>query len=384
VQVLVERQQRRNGLSDVLIQRMLQDVWDHDSDVLVMGFARRFATYKRAGMLFADPERLSRLLNNPERPAIIVFAGKAHPHDEPGQQLIKMIHDYSLHPDFIGKIILLEGYDMSLARHMVTGVDVWLNTPEYPQEASGTSGQKAGLNGAVNLSVLDGWWAEGYNGDNGWGITPRGPQFDHEQRHREEANDLLNIIEHEMLPTYYRRDGGGYSADWVKMSKASMKSTIPRFNAQRMVMDYVRKLYWPAQQQRRKLEANGAELAKHLAHWKQLVREAWPGVVLQLMLQPSAHLYHDEKILLRARADLNGLSAEDVKLECLFGRQEHGGEFEVKQRGELRATGQSDNYTEFEIEMDAEIAGLQYYKLRMYPHNDALSHPFEMGCMIWI
>ncbi len=166
-------------------------------------------------MLFADPDRLARLLNDPERPVVIIFAGKAHPHDQPGQQLIRQIHDFSMHPDFIGKILLLEGYDMALARLMVSGVDVWLNTPEYPLEASGTSGQKAGLNGAVNLSVLDGWWGEGYNGHNGWGITPRDPRFDHDQRHQEEANDLLNIIEHEMLPTYYRRDGGGYSEDWV-------------------------------------------------------------------------------------------------------------------------------------------------------------------------
>jgi starch phosphorylase len=384
VHLLVEQQQRRNGLSDALVERMLEFVSNHDSDFLVMGFARRFATYKRAGMLFADPERLSRILNDPERPAMIVFAGKAHPHDEPGQQLIKQIHDYSLHPDFIGKILLLEGYDMSLARHMVTGVDVWLNTPEYPLEASGTSGQKAGLNGAVNLSVLDGWWDEGYNGHNGWGITPRGDQFDHDYRHRDEAIDLLNIIEHEMLPAYYRRDGGGYSADWVTLSKASMKSTIPRFNAQRMLMDYVRKLYWPAQQQRRRLEANKAELAQNLAHWKQRVVHAWPGVSVQLMLQPPAHLYHDEKILLRVRADLNGLAADDVKLECLFGRQEPGGEFDVRQRAELPAMGQSEHYTEFEIEMDPEIAGLQYYKLRLYPYHQAMAHPFELGCMIWI
>ena len=216
VEELVIRQQRRNGTSDAMIERMVRNLDGADNDVLVMGFARRFATYKRAGMLFADPERLARVLNDPERPAVIIFAGKAHPHDEPGQHLIKIVHEYSMHPDFIGKIILLEGYDMALARHMVTGVDVWLNTPEYPLEASGTSGQKAGLNGAVNLSVLDGWWAEGYDGDNGWGIKPRDSRFDHEHRNREEANDLLDIIENETLPIYYRRDGGGYSPDWVK------------------------------------------------------------------------------------------------------------------------------------------------------------------------
>ncbi|MDH3991651.1 MAG: alpha-glucan family phosphorylase [Gammaproteobacteria bacterium] len=381
---LVLRQQRRNGISDAIIDRMVRFIDGSDSDVLVMGFARRFATYKRAGMLFADPQRLARLLNDPERPAVIIFAGKAHPHDEPGRGLIKVIHDYSMHPDFIGKIILLEGYDMSLARHMVTGVDVWLNTPEYPLEASGTSGQKAGLNGAVNLSVMDGWWAEGYDGDNGWGINPRDASFDHNYRNREEGNDLLNIIEHELLPKYYCRDGGGYAPDWVKMSKASMKSTIPRFNSQRMLMDYVKKFYWPAQQQRRKLDANGAELARSLSAWKQRVRHAWPGVALELMLQPPAHLYHDDEIVLRVRARLNGLQAQDVKLECLLGREQPGGELEVMQSAEIPAAGADGEYTEFAIGLKPEIAGLQYYKLRMYPYNEAMSHPFELGCMIWI
>jgi starch phosphorylase len=293
-----------------------------------------------------------------------------------------------MRPELIGKIILLEGYDMALARHMVAGVDVWLNTPEFPLEASGTSGQKAGLNGAVNLSVLDGWWGEGYTGDNGWAITPRDSRFDHEQRNMEEANDLFNIIEYEMLPMYYRRDGIGYSEDWVRLSKASMKSTIPRFNAQRMLRDYVKKLYWPAQEQRRKLQANGSELARGLAQWKQRVRDAWPGVNMQLMLQPPAQLYHDAEILLKVRADLNGLCGSDVKLECLLGRadaQGNGdGDFEVVQVVELPATGEDGNHTEFEIALAPEISGKQYYKLRMYPFNDVLSHPFELGCMIWI
>jgi len=380
----VMAQQRRNGTSDAVIHRMLRYVDGSHEDVLVMGFARRFATYKRAAMLFADPARLARVLSDPERPVVIIFAGKAHPHDLPGQQLIRMIHDFSMQPEFIGKVLLLEGYDMALARSMVSGVDVWLNTPEYPLEASGTSGQKAGLNGAVNLSVLDGWWGEGYNGHNGWGITPRSSRFDHNQRLKEEANDLLDIIEHEMLPIYFRRDGGGYSADWVALSKASMKSTIPRFNSQRMLRDYVTKLYWPARQQRRKLEANGAEVARSLAAWKHRVRHAWPGVSMELMLMPPAHLYHDDKIGLRVRAQLNGLQASDVKLECLLGSNDADGEFVVAQKVELEATGGDEQFTDFGIEVTPEIPGLQYYKLRMYPFNEALSHPFEMGFMIWI
>ena len=378
------RQQRRNGTSDAVVDRMVRYVDGSDHDLLVMGFARRFATYKRAEMLFADPERLARILNNPEQPAVIIFAGKAHPNDHPGQQLIKLIHDFSVHPDFIGKVILLEGYDMALARHMVSGVDVWINTPEHPLEASGTSGQKAGLNGVINLSVLDGWWDEGYTGDNGWAITPRDDRIPHDQRNSEEANDLLNILEHEIFPTYYRRGGDGYSQDWVKLSKASMRSTIPRFNAERMVMDYVKNLYYPAQQQRRKLERNGAEIASKLAEWKQRVRDAWPAVNMHLTVQPPARLYQDETIILKVLANLNGLQPKDVKLECLLGQEIPGSDFEVEQVAVLNATAESDQGWEFEVELEPEIAGMQHYKLRLYPTNEDLCHPFELGCMIWV
>ncbi|MCB1704990.1 MAG: alpha-glucan family phosphorylase [Halioglobus sp.] len=377
-------QQHRNGTSDAVIKHMLRHIDDAEEDVLVMGFARRFATYKRALILFADPERLSRLLNDPDRPVVIIFAGKAHPSDQPGQELIRRIHEFSMQPEFIGKILLLEGYDMALARKLVAGVDVWLNTPEYPQEASGTSGQKAGLNGVINLSVLDGWWGEGYNGSNGWAITPRDVRFDHDQRYREEASDLLDTMEHEVIPTYYNRSGGGYSSEWIAMSKASMKSTIPQFNAQRMLRDYVNKLYKPAQKQRRKLEANDAQQARELAQWKKKVHLAWPGVHMQLMFQPPAHLHYDDTIQLKVRAHLNGLDSADVKLECLFGRAAPDGGVDVAQVAELVAVGTDEEWTEFNIELAPEIAGLQYYKMRMYPRNDALSHPFEMGCMIWI
>ena len=239
-----------------------------DSDILTVGFARRFATYKRATLLFSDPERLSRILKNPERPVLLIFAGKAHPSDIPGQELIKTIHEFSLKPEFMGHILLLEGYDLALGRKLVTGVDVWLNTPEYPLEASGTSGEKAGMNGVINLSVLDGWWAEGYNGENGWAITPHEPHFDAEYRNHEEAGELLDLLESKITPLYYARNSQGFSEGWVAMSKASMKSTIPNFNAQRMFRDYVSRLYAPASRQNSKLCADDYKGAKELAAWK--------------------------------------------------------------------------------------------------------------------
>ncbi|HSB95578.1 MAG TPA: alpha-glucan family phosphorylase, partial [Spongiibacteraceae bacterium] len=316
----VERQYERNGSSHSLIKRLTSEISDPHRDILVFGFARRFATYKRATLLFSDLERLTAILNNPERPAVLIFAGKAHPNDQPGQQLIKVIHELSLRPEFIGKIILLEGYDLGLARGLVAAVDVWLNTPEYPLEASGTSGEKAAINGAVNLSVLDGWWGEGFNHQNGWAITPRHPHSDSDERNREEADDLLDLIEYEVMPVYYQHDGKGYSEQWVKLSKASMKSIIPSFNAQRMVMDYVRKFYFPAGKQMAKLAEGNAANARKLASWKKAVKAAWSGVRISMLTEPAHQTYHRETISLQVRAQLNGLSADDVMVECLCGK----------------------------------------------------------------
>src|SRR5690606_7664799 len=200
------QQLRRNGISESQIRRLTRHIKPRKTDILTLGFARRFATYKRATLIFSDPQRLARLLNDPERPVVLIFAGKAHPSDHPVQEFIRQIHRYSRDPLFEGKIVLLEDYDMSLARKLVTGVDVWLNNPAYPLEASGTSGQKAGINGVLNLSVLDGWWDEGYNGENGWAITPHGSQFSPDFRDREEANELLDVLENEVIPLYYQRD----------------------------------------------------------------------------------------------------------------------------------------------------------------------------------
>ncbi len=376
-------QHRRNGCSEALISRLTGVVRQTDADILVMGFARRFATYKRATLLFSDPQRLAALLNDPERPVLLIFAGKAHPNDLPGQQLIQTIHEFSQRPEFIGKIILLEGYDLALARKMVTGVDVWINTPEYPMEASGTSGQKAGINGVINLSVLDGWWGEGYNGENGWAIAPHGPQFDPAYRNQEEANDLLNLLERKVVPLYYQRDGHGYSEGWVRLSKNSMKSIIPRFNAQRMVMDYVRDFYGPARDQGRRLGTDGGTPAKVLANWKRKVREHWSGVRMWRVDEPPRRIRHDQTLDIRVRAHLNGLDADDVTLECLVGTHEDGTTV-IHERVPLAAQEPEGGEVEFTLQLRPRLPGLQFYKLRMYPSHPLLSHPFETGCMIWL
>ena len=230
---------KKNQANDALIKRITSIIGNPEADVLVLGFARRFATYKRATLLFKDAERLARLLNDPERPVVLMFAGKAHPNDEPGQDLIRTIHNYAHRPEFQGKIILLEDYNMAMARSLVTGVDVWINTPQYPLEACGTSGMKAAINGVINLSVLDGWWAEAWDGKNGWAITPH-PEFDPQTREQLEAEELLNILEYQVIPTYYARNEDGEPEAWITTSKASMKSVLPRFNTIRMAKDYLR------------------------------------------------------------------------------------------------------------------------------------------------
>ncbi|MDB6062796.1 MAG: alpha-glucan phosphorylase [Verrucomicrobiaceae bacterium] len=380
----VALQGERNGSSHSQIKRITQEISDPDRDIVVFGFARRFATYKRATLLFSDLDRLSAILNHPEKPGVMIFAGKAHPNDLPGQQLIKKIHELSLRPEFIGKIILLEGYDLALARSLVAGVDVWLNTPEYPLEASGTSGEKAAINGAVNLSVLDGWWGEGFNHHNGWAITPRRGAMQEDERNLEESNDLLDIIEYDLMPLYYQHDGKGYSAGWVKTSKASMKSIIPHFNAQRMVMDYVRKFYGPASKHMARLGQNDAANARKLSAWKQHVRQSWSGVSISLAAQPSSQTFHREPITLQVIANLNGLKPEDVVVESVFGRLLPDGTLQMLDKRAFRFTQNNGSDSEFTLELSPELAGLLHYKIRIYPYQPLLAHPHEMGCMLWI
>ena len=380
-----EHQYRRNGLSEAMIKRITRHVRQTEGDMLVIGFARRFATYKRAPLIFTHLERLKELLNDPERPALLIFAGKAHPRDEPGQAIIHRIHELSLDPDFIGKILLLEGYDMALGRKLVTGVDVWLNNPEYPLEACGTSGQKAGINGVINLSVLDGWWGEGHDGENGWAITPHEPGFDPHYRDHEEARDLLNILSEQVLPLYYDRGSHGYSTGWVRKSKASMRTTIPRFNAQRMVMDYVRGFYGPARDQNARLMAGGLQAAKELAEWKARVLDCWDGVWLQRQDEAPAALRHGESLPIRVKAHLNGLTPDDVTVECLVTPDPDGGDPEAMERFELTAgeVAEDGNHV-FSLDLAPHLPGLQYYKLRIYPSHPACGHPFELGRMVWL
>jgi starch phosphorylase len=378
-------QYRRNGCSEALMERLTQNISVDEPDILTIGFARRFATYKRATLLFSDPERLKRLLNDAERPVLLIISGKAHPHDVPGQELIRKIHEFSLNPDFIGRIILLEDYDLAMARKLVTGVDVWLNTPQYPLEASGTSGQKAGMNGVINLSVLDGWWAEGYNGENGWAIAPHAPHFDENYRNREEASELLTLLENEVIPLYYNRNGQGYSEGWAKLSKASMKSCIPLFNAQRMLRDYIRNYYAPASNQTRTYSRDNSRGARELAVWKQKIGRAWSAVSLRRADDTGTSLMAGKSLKLRVAAKLGELTPDDIILECIVGTENNHNDFIVRRhfRFEPAGTGGEGDVL-FELDLLPPLPGLQFYKIRAYPYHRLLSHPFETGKTVWL
>jgi starch phosphorylase len=379
-------QLHRQGATEAQQERLTRYLRPDRTDVLTVGFARRFATYKRATLLFSDPDRLARLLNDADRPVVFLFAGKAHPNDKPGQHLIQVIHEFSRRPEFEGRIILLEGYDIALARKLVTGVDVWLNTPEYPKEASGTSGQKAGINGGLNLSVADGWWGEGYNGSNGWEISPHDPELGTDYRNREEATELYEILENRVVPLYYTREGHGYSSGWVAMSKEAIKSQIPRFNAQRMVMDYVRGYYGPASRHLRRMARDGNHSTQELASWKRKVATAWPNVTIRRVDDSPTQIASGATLPITVEAELGGLSPDDVRVECLVGVENDYGEFTVKERLRLSPLDReaSDGRARFHLDLDPSLPGLQVYQLRIFPYHPEQAHLHETGRMVWL
>ena len=377
-------QHRRNGVAEATIERAVALLEDPHRDVLLVGFARRFATYKRATLIFSDADRLARLLGNEERPVVLIMAGKAHPHDEPGQALIRQVYGLAMSKPFLGRVHVVENYDLALARQLVAGVDVWLNTPEHPLEASGTSGMKAAMNGVINLSVLDGWWGEGFDGSNGWAIRPHDKRWDAAYRQHEEAHDLLETLERKVIPAYFDR---GHTPHWVAMAKASMKTIIPRFNAERMVRHYVHHLYGPAARQGRRLAEHGARGATDLAAWKTRVRAAWPIVSMRRRDGAAVALEQGQLLHIELSLTLNGLTPADVRVECLV--SERADDPPDRWRAftfDLAAGRHNEGDGTFDCELSATppFSGVQSYRIRMYPHHALLTHPFEMGRMCWV
>ena len=377
-------QHTRNHGSESHLERLLRFADPSKPNVLTIGFGRRFATYKRATLLFNDLDNFRRILGDKERPVLFLFSGKAHPADEPGQELIRTLVHMSGQEEFQGRLLFLEGYDLHIARRLVSGVDVWLNNPVHPLEASGTSGMKAGMNGVINLSILDGWWDEGYDGENGWAIKPASAHVDPHRRDGEEARTLYELLQDRVIPLYYKRAEGGYSAEWIRIAKRSMASLLPRYDASRMLGEYVSKYYLPASRQGHRYEREGREAARSLAAWKAKVRNAWPGVGLRRLDAPKARIQFGDALRIEIAAKLNGLEASDVCVELILARGlqesravQHSHDFTP---GEQLPSGEQ----KFFLDLKPGMSGRLDYRIRAVPRNELLTHPLELGLCRWL
>jgi starch phosphorylase len=301
-----------------------------------------------------------------------------------GQALIRQLHEFSMQPAFAGRLFLVENYDIALARRLVTGVDIWLNNPEYPLEASGTSGMKAAMNGAVHLSILDGWWAEGFTGDNGYGVAPMGAQLPEHERNRLEADEICRLLFEVAKPCYFERGGRGYAPAWVKLAKTSQRTVLPRFNAERQVIEYAEKFYAPALRHARTLAANGFAGARELAAWKARVAVLWPALMLRLDEGPPATLEAGASFTLSVAVTLGELGAADVHVECQLGVVNAQGKFEVRDTLRLLPAAERAGETLYSAVVTPALSGLAAMRIRAWPTHPLLAHRFEVGRMRWL
>ncbi len=358
-----------------------------NEDTLLIGFARRFATYKRADLIFHNLDRLAKILNNPEHSVQMIFAGKAHPNDKAGQDLIKRIIAISREKEFLGKIFFVENYDMEIGRMLVQGVDVWLNTPTRPLEASGTSGQKAALNGVLNFSVLDGWWAEGYTQGGGWAIT-EARTYDNQQFQNElDAETIYNMIEDDILPLYYITDDQGVPIDWVQCIKKDISEIAPNFTMKRMMDDYYNKFYNKMFVRSKILKDAGYAEAKALARWKEDIRNAWDNMEILSVKVPNANK-KPLKLgqLFKAEIEIKtaGINASDLGVEILFGKPIHGVVEQPLFVKPLHLKGEEDGKVTFTCSFKAEHSGRLDYAFRIYPTGELLPHRQDFNLVRWI
>ena len=353
-------------------------------NALYIGFCRRFATYKRAHLLFTDLERLSKIVNNPERPVKFIFSGKAHPADGAGQGLIKRIFEISQRPEFLGKIIFLEDYDMQLARRLVSGVDIWMNTPTRPLEASGTSGEKAEMNGVVNLSVLDGWWVEGYREGAGWALKQERTYQNQGYQDQLDAATIYSLLENEILPLYYNRNAQGFSEGWIKTIKNSIATIAPHYTMKRQLDDYYDKFYIKEAANFKKLSANNNKLAKELAAWKETVAQRWDSI--RVVSKDDSVLYGAEtgkKYTLRYVIDEQGLN-DAVGLELISIKTDKNGEEHIFSKREFTMVGRKGNNYTFEATFEPNVAGAFKSCVRMYPKNENLVYREDFCYVKWL
>ena len=367
--------------------RIVRALNEMSPSTLIIGFGRRFATYKRAHLLFTDLERLERLVNNPNYPVQFLFTGKAHPADGAGQGLIKRIIEISRMPQFLGKVIFLENYDMDLAKRLISGVDIWLNTPTRPLEASGTSGEKAQMNGVLNFSVLDGWWYEGYVPGAGWALTDKRTYENQAHQDQLDAATIYQMLESEIIPMYYARNAQGFSPAWLQAIKKSVTEITPRFTTKRMMDDYFDRFYCKLAKRHAILAANNYELAKQIVAWKENIVNHWDEISVvssnvDEVISSSPMVGEDYK--LEVILDTKGLADKGIGVELVVTRSSlhnndklyHVQEFDLK-----KAVG---SILHFETVYKANYAGALKFGLRMFPKNDLLPHRMDFCYVRWL
>lgn len=355
-------------------------------EALTIGFARRFATYKRATLLLHNPDRLARILNDPDHPVQIIFAGKAHPKDTPGKELIKQIVGLARQEQFRRRIVFLEGYDMSVARYLVQGCDVWLNTPLRPREASGTSGMKATANGVLNLSIPDGWWDEAYRPDVGWSIGKKETYEDRNYQDQVEAENLYNLLEQEVIPIFYDLGADGLPRRWIARMKATIGNLCYFFNTHRMVKEYTERFYLPAAVQYQTLTAGKMAKAKALAAWKDHVRKNWDQIRIEIVeAGPSQDIQVGEEFYVRARVHLGSLTPEDVEVQLYLGRVNAVEELVDTEAIPMDSVGVDQEwvYLYEASEIACGKSGLHGYTIRVLPKHPDLVRPFLPGLIVW-
>lgn len=375
---------RRRGESP----RTIIDIVSHiNNDALVFGFARRFATYKRATLLFKNEDRLRKLVNQTDKPVIFLFAGKAHPADQGGQDLIRHIIHVSKKPEFAGKVIFLEDYNMEMAKLLTQGVDVWLNTPTRPLEASGTSGMKAALNGSINFSVLDGWWAEGYRPDAGWALPLERTYEDQHLQNELDAETIYSILEDEIIPTFYRRDNTGISKDWMGYVKQIIAEVAPTFTMKRMMDDYYERFYFPLGKSQQEASKSNWKAAKEFAAWKQNVVEKWQGI--EVADSESFDTVNNafplgEAFTARVVLDTNGIDGEDLLLEVCFYERLSEDKIHLRRTEAFELKHQSGGKATFGISLDPRLAGVYEYGFRLRPNHKMMPHAQDLNLVFWV
>lgn len=355
------------------------------TDALTIGFARRFATYKRALLIFSDPERLEQLLSNRERPVQMIIAGKAHPQDDEGKKLIQEVLKLSHDERFYQQVVFLENYDLNMARYLVQGCDLWLNNPRRGMEACGTSGMKVSANGILNFSTLDGWWDEIYHPDIGWAIGDREIYEDNEYWDKQEANILYNMLAKEIIPTFYYRDSDGLPRDWIRRMKNTIKKVCPIYNSNRMLNDYTTRLYYPAAERANRMQQDDFKIPKELAQWRQHMQANWASIrFLKVTASSIDNLAVDSPLEITAEIFLDGILPNEIELQVYYGRVDNQGQI---RDGEIVSMQQIGEHQEHRFQYRGTIqkweSGLNGYTVRIIPKHECLVNPFEEGLIHW-